>query len=218
MMRAVLATENVGDVLDYGAGTGTLTRYLFNAERFRSVSGVDIMPRPLDLPAPVGWIQGDLNDVTPMPAASFDLIVAAEVIEHLENPRAVAREWFRLLRTGGSLVLSTPNNESWRALFSLLIHGHFVAFRDTCYPAHITALVRTDLHRILSEAGFTAIAFAFTDHGGLPRLPRVTWQRLGGHLFRGLRYSDNVLVLARKPGERGEEFTKRNGIPGRHLS
>ena len=35
-------------------------------------------------------------------------MVSAEVIEHLENPRGVAREWFRLLRPGGSVLLSTP--------------------------------------------------------------------------------------------------------------
>jgi 2-polyprenyl-3-methyl-5-hydroxy-6-metoxy-1,4-benzoquinol methylase len=189
-----------GDALDFGAGTASLTRRLSAAERFGSVSGADLYPRPADLPAGVVWIEADLNEPLPLPPASFDLIVAAEVIEHLENPRAVARELHRLLRPRGQVLLSTPNNESWRSLVALLVRGHFVAFGDSSYPAHITALTRVDLERVLTEAGFRGIAFSFTDDGGLPGLPSRTWQSLLGERARGLRFSDNVIVTARKDG------------------
>lgn len=127
------------------------------------------------------------------------MIVAAEVVEHLENPRSVAREWFRLLRPGGLAVLSTPNNESWRSVVSFVFRGSFVAFNDASYPAHITALVRSDLRRLLVEAGFDEPAFHFTDHGLVPRLTGLTWQRLSGTRLRGIRYSDNIICSASKP-------------------
>ena len=187
-----------GEAMDFGAGTGELTRRLHRSGRFRSIAGADLYPRAADLDPGIGWIEGDLNDPLPSPPATFDLIVAAEVIEHLENPRAVCRELFRLLRPGGHVLLSTPNNESWRALVALVVRGHFVAFGDSSYPAHITALTRLDLHRALSEAGFRQIVFGFTDVGGIPGLPSRTWQSLFGRGARGLRFSDNVLVSARK--------------------
>jgi 2-polyprenyl-3-methyl-5-hydroxy-6-metoxy-1,4-benzoquinol methylase len=121
------------------------------------------------------------------------------VIEHLENPRQVAREWFRILKPGGTLILSTPNNESIRSLMALLVRGHYVAFLDSCYPAHITALLRKDLVRILTEAGFSDVRFHFTDHGGLPKLPAVSWQQVSWGLLNGCRFSDNVIATARVP-------------------
>jgi 2-polyprenyl-3-methyl-5-hydroxy-6-metoxy-1,4-benzoquinol methylase len=189
-----------GELLDFGAGTGHLTSRLFHAGRFRRLTGADLYARPADLDAQIGWIQGDLNDQLPSPKEGFDTIVAAEVIEHLENPRAVSRELVRLLRPGGLLVLSTPNNESVRSLIALLVRGHFVSFGDTSYPAHISALTRVDLRRVLTESGFVNVEISYTDAGAIPGLPARTWQSMLGRLAQGVRFSDNVLVAARKPG------------------
>jgi|SRR5690606_26031873 len=43
------------------------------------------------------------------PAASFDLVVATEVIEHIEDPVPWLRHVLGLLRPGGTAVFSTPN-------------------------------------------------------------------------------------------------------------
>jgi 2-polyprenyl-3-methyl-5-hydroxy-6-metoxy-1,4-benzoquinol methylase len=167
--------------------------------RFSSLSAIDLMPRPVGIDESVSWIDWDLNEAIDISDHSFDVIVSAEVIEHLENPRAVAREWFRLLRPGGTLVFSTPNNESWRSLIALVLRGHFVAFSDTCYPAHITALVCKDIERILTEAGFSVPEFIFTNVGGIPKFPKLHWQTISAGLLKGIRYSDNLLAIAHKP-------------------
>jgi SAM-dependent methyltransferase len=91
----------------------------------------------------------DLNDADAIPAARFDLVIATDVIEHRENPRQVARKWFQILKPEGTLILS------------LLVRGHYVAFLDSCCPAHTTALLRKDLMRILTEAGFPTYAFIY---------------------------------------------------------
>jgi 2-polyprenyl-3-methyl-5-hydroxy-6-metoxy-1,4-benzoquinol methylase len=185
-----------GEILDFGAGTGTLTRRLQALGYFNSITAIDLMPRPIELDESVQWLSWDLNNALDIPAQSFDVIVSAEVIEHLENPRAVAREWFRLLRPGGTLIFSTPNNESWRSLLALVLQGHFVAFSDSCYPAHITALVRKDIDRILTEAGFAAPQFVCTNAGGIPKFPKLHWQAISAGLLRGIRFSDNLLAIA----------------------
>jgi 2-polyprenyl-3-methyl-5-hydroxy-6-metoxy-1,4-benzoquinol methylase len=188
-----------GRALDYGAGIGNFTRKLWAAGRFEQIDGADILPRPQNLPHAIAWHSLDLNNADAIPAATFDVVIAAEVIEHLENPRKVAREWFQILKPGGALILSTPNNESIRSLMALSVRGHYVAFLDSCYPAHITALLRKDLVRILSEAGFSDVRFHFTNHGGLPKLPAVSWQRVSFGLLKGCRFSDNLIATAKVP-------------------
>jgi len=202
MIERVIAERGLGGkILDYGAGVGQLTRRLLALERFDSVSATDIMAMPSDLRGKAEWIEQDLNIPVEGHDDAFDVVVAAEVIEHLENPRFMIREVFRLLRPGGTAIVTTPNNESWRSLIALLVRGHFMAFGDSGYPAHITALLRKDLTRIFQEASLTPPDFHFTNSGGIPGHPAMSWQQISFGALKGLRYSDNILAIAKKPLE-----------------
>lgn len=197
-LQLLQAQELHGTVLDFGSGRGHLSRRLAAAGGFSSITGVDLMPRPDDLPGEILWLQNDLNEPDVAAPESYDVIIASEVIEHLENPRLQARAWFRLLKPGGVLLLSTPNNESMRAIIALVFRGHFVEFGESSYPAHITALVRQDLRHILMEAGFNCPEFFFSERGALPFWTNLTWQKIFFGLPSGLRFSDNVFALAKK--------------------
>ena len=203
ILRVLEELDSKGSILDLGSGTGSLARQLAQSRKYNSVWAADLMEKPADL-GDVQWIRADLNDPLPQPDATFDVIVAAEVIEHLENPRSMMREIFRLLKPAGHAVISTPNNESWRSLISLVARGHYVAFCNGSYPAHITALLRRDLERIAVEAGFDPPEFRFTNVGGIPGKPTTSWQTVSAGLLKGLRFSDNVIGVCRKPkGHRG---------------
>lgn len=186
--------------VDFGAGQGGFAGLLAQAGLYRTVTAADLMPRPAALPAAIGWIQADLNDRLPLPDASCDVIAALEVIEHLENPRAMLRDCFRLLRPGGLLLVTTPNNESLRSQVNLLCRGHFAAFGPDSYPAHITPLLRIDLLRASQEAGFVDQHFAWSNHGTIPGLPRYRWQSLAGAAARGRLFSDNLMMVGRRGG------------------
>jgi 2-polyprenyl-3-methyl-5-hydroxy-6-metoxy-1,4-benzoquinol methylase len=197
--RIIRRCQLCGSILDFGAGQGLLTRRLLEMELFSSVTGADILPKPEDIPPKVNWIEADLHERLLEPDETFDVIVCCEMIQCLENPRAVAREFARLLRPGGTVIISTPNNESVRALGALWARGHFVDFGHSNYPSHKTALLRLDLERLLAEAGLHAQEVFYSDRGSLPKRPSHTWQGLFGKWLRGKRFSDNVFVIARKP-------------------
>jgi 2-polyprenyl-3-methyl-5-hydroxy-6-metoxy-1,4-benzoquinol methylase len=197
-----IAPRANGDVLDFGAGTGSLAARLAGEASVRSVTAADLAAHatisPPDSTAAnkIHWLTADLSAPLPLPAASFDLIVAIEIIEHLENPRATAREWRRLLRPGGALVMSTPNTESIRSLLSFMARGQHASFTARSYPEHVTPLARIDVNRLLAEAGFADVQFSWSNFGLMPALS-LSWQRISAGLLGGMRFSDNLVAVAR---------------------
>ena len=193
LLAPLLAPMAGASMLDFGAGRGALSRRLAQHPGL-AVHAADITARPDDLDPGVIWHQADLNQPLPLEPGRFDLLAAVEVIEHLENPRATFREWHRLLKPGGHLYFSTPNNDSWRAIASLAIKGHFQLFTDASYPAHITALLAKDIERILSETGFRALGYGHVLPSRL--IGSVTWSSLLPFWRVGKRTALNVSVIA----------------------
>ena len=196
-LRLLMESGAGGCFLEFGAGIGNFAKRLLSLHTTQSIVCADILSRPTTLPKEIRWIQSDLNFNLPEPGQIFDVIVSIEVVEHLENPRAVFREFYRLLKPGGTLVLTTPNQESLRSYVSLLFGGHFAAFLGASYPAHITVLLRKDLERICAETGFGTPRFAYSGEGCIPKLTMWRWQDflpfLNGRLF-----SDNFGLVVKK--------------------
>ncbi len=59
----------------------------------------------------IHYTYGDVYN-TGFPDGYFDYVVAGELIEHLERPEDFIKEAFRILKSGGKLVLSTPREEN----------------------------------------------------------------------------------------------------------
>ena len=99
-------------VLDAGCGAGYGSEELARAAE--SVIGVDIAAEAIEF-AQSNYRQPNLRfeqascNALPFEDASFDLLVAFEVIEHLEDWRGFLREACRVLAPAGQLIVSTPN-------------------------------------------------------------------------------------------------------------
>jgi len=94
-------------------------------------------------------------------------------------------------------AITSCSHESWGALVSLVVRGNFAAFPWLGENVNLTALIRRDFDRILQFAGFGDFGYSYNDWGMVPKLA-VTWQAISGGLLRGMRYSDDLLVLCRK--------------------
>lgn len=197
VLRIMEAYTVTGKILDFGAGTGELIKIL-TENRELELSAVDILEKPIDLPTGVTWHQQDLNEGLSDLRGPFDAVICSEVIEHLENPRAVFRSIAAVLKPGGKLILTMPNQENIRSFLTLIFRGHFASFMDPEYPAHITALLRMDLLRICRETGFSdPMSYYYADYGWMP-ITKMTWQKFSFNLLRGRFFSDAVGTMVQK--------------------
>ncbi|HEX9704311.1 MAG TPA: class I SAM-dependent methyltransferase [Gemmatimonadales bacterium] len=119
-------------LLDVGAGEGYFT------QRARQV-GYDVEACDIERDAfrvpGVPFHQADLNERIPLPDGSFDCAVAIEVIEHVENHARFVRELLRVVRPGGTAIITTPNVLSIPSRWHFLLYGYSDAARTPLDPA-----------------------------------------------------------------------------------
>lgn len=185
-----------GVLVDVGCGAGQLWPFL--RQLFARYIGVDVV-RYEDFPAEAQFTQVDLDTGNvSLPDETADVVAAVETIEHLENPRAFVRELVRLVKPGGWMIVTTPNQLSLLSLLTLLIKNRFSAFQDVHYPAHLTALLEVDLRRMATECGLSETLIEYSLQGRLPLTPWHYPAFLARLFPRPL--SDNLLLIGRKPG------------------
>lgn len=100
-------------VLDFGCGSGVLLPFL--AEHSKRVLGLDVdllayqvMSQRLGFPGNIEVRDAIQNPLSSLTAASFDLITALDVLEHVDDLSSTLRDLMRLLKPGGWLVVSGP--------------------------------------------------------------------------------------------------------------
>lgn len=142
-----------GELLDVGCGNGTFLHHMHNLGW--SATGVDFDPKAIEN-AKNMW--GD--DLTVMSTDlagarfsdnSFDAVTMSHVIEHVPDPVATLIEARRILKTGGRLVVTTPNIRSF---------GH-KTFRDCWWgldsPRHLQIFSLQSLQKCARKSGFNIL-------------------------------------------------------------
>ena len=168
--RAELFRRYVGGpglrVLDVGCRYGALTRAYLEGNH---VVGIDVDRVALNDAARLGietqW--ADAEEGLPFEDASFDAVVAGELLEHVRDPAALVSEARRVLRPGGTFVGSVPNG------FRLKNRLRFLAGRwPERDPTHLHLFSPGDLRALL--AGFEEPRLHFVSSRFLRLRPRLT--------------------------------------------
>ncbi len=99
-------------VLDAGCGTGGMILRLRAQHPTWTFAGIDFMPLACELARRRCGPDVDVRvaSITELPFAdaSFDAVVSADVVCQVDNPEVAAREFFRVLRPGGTVVINVP--------------------------------------------------------------------------------------------------------------
>ena len=135
-----------GSVLDIGFSANP-NRYLTDAV------GLDIS---LPKSAPKNYaevFQCNLNmEAIPTSDERFDNVIAGDVIEHVENPSFFLREVNRVMKTGGRLIISTPQaNYWWTTLHNWFFRG---IIGDPDPGEHLSNWTFLDMIRLLKKNEF----------------------------------------------------------------
>ena len=155
-------------VLDVGCGEGRFAAELARAGA--EVVGIDAAAEPLRRarrhhPELVDLRQVPAVGPWPLEDASFDAVWAGEVIEHVADTAGWLSELRRVLRSGGLLLLSTPDHGRLRMLGWALAPRAFAAHFDP-RADHLRFYTRRTLSELLEDFGFQDVVVRRA--GGLP--------------------------------------------------
>ncbi len=173
-----LLADRAAPVVDLGCGSGALLRRLRSAG-FSNLVGIDIAPPPAE--PGIQFHAADLDQPRlPLATGSVSLLVAVEVIEHMENPGLVLAEIRRVLAGNGRALLTTPNVHSIEARLRMLLLGSLKQFDALGDPTHITPIFRFPFAALAARHGLSiARSWGFPENGDSPT-SRQSLRRIGG--------------------------------------
>jgi len=200
-VSAALPYLGQGDkILDIGCGEGTLGKLVKG--KYREVYGVDISPQALELARNAGLITTRVNindEPLPYSESTFDTVVTLDVIEHVFDPHVFVKEIHRVLKAGGSLVVSTPNIRKLQRMYAL-IRGRFpkTSYDDVGWDGgHLHYFTSRDLAALLDAHGFRVIVIDGI-LGDRRSWKYVTVVTLLGSKFEKEFLSNGVVIKAQK--------------------
>jgi 2-polyprenyl-3-methyl-5-hydroxy-6-metoxy-1,4-benzoquinol methylase len=140
-------------VLDLGCSGGALGDELRRAGHH--VTGIDIAERDGVRARVDHFIQGDLEGGIPAGAAGeYDVIVAADVLEHTRRPDQLLDDIRRHLRPGGAVVASIPNFAHWYPRVRVAFGTFDYDRRGILDRGHMRFFTRRSFERLAREHGF----------------------------------------------------------------
>lgn len=142
--------------LEIGCGEGRTGELLLKQNRVKWITGVEIIPEIAD------GARKRLNEVycisieqseLPFKQNEFDLILVADVLEHLLDPWQAMQRIVRLLHPGGYLLCSIPNVQHWRGIWAVL-SGTWTYCEEGLFDiGHIRYFTRRSAYSLIINSG-----------------------------------------------------------------
>lgn len=214
LLRAHIPSDRLLKALDVGCGSGAAMEFL-KSKGFE-VCGVDMSEDALAFcrQKNLDVVHG-FADRIPYDDKTFDIVLALDVLEHLDRPQDAIREIERILKPGGLFIASVPAHQSLWSYHDELLH-HRMRYNKTSFKnlfdgilpvkritwAHATLLVPITLLRLIKKvfhiqsktSDVRPIPRALSFLGNVAYLPERIWFSL----FKRSPFGSSLIVVAQK--------------------
>ena len=167
-----LADRPKSDVLDLGCSDGLLSMQIRSLGH--TVTGVDLEEHPQVHGRVDKFVQANLDFGLPADLPeSVDVVVCADVLEHVRQPEMLLAELAPRLSAGGAVLASIPNFGHWYPRFRTLFGVFDYDRRGILDRTHVRFFTRRSFERMARGAGYqvrrvgaTGLPFDVADRGG----------------------------------------------------
>src|SRR6266511_4171832 len=167
-----LADRRPSRVLDLGCSDGALAAEL--RVHGHTVTGVDVEEHPGVRENVKSFVAADLEDGLPDGIGDgFDVIVAADVLEHVRDPEPLLEDLTDRLAPGGSIVACVPNFGHWYPRLRVALGRFDYDRRGILDRGHVRFFTRTSFEGLVERAGysvrrreFLTLPLEIVDRGG----------------------------------------------------
>lgn len=212
--RAKMYKKRIGSkasILDVGAADGAHFS-VWNEEPDWQLYGLEFNNEAAAKGRNAGWdIQTSTIETYDSKGKKFDLIIMNHLLEHVQNPRAVLRHAYDLLKPGGWIIGEVPSLKSW----DFAIFGKY--WGGCHWPRHLHQFTPESLTKTFEGAGFrnTHISYLLhTSHWALSVQNRLQDPAFATKLDRGRSWYYSLLLLAFIPVNAVQILLSRTGIIG----
>lgn len=163
-------------ILDIGAGEGFFCRLVGNhikeqlgLQPKEILNACDLHPENFKYQE-INCDRIDANGGLPYRDHSFDVVVCIEVIEHIEDQFKLAQELYRITKTGGRVILTTPNILNINSRLKFFYSGFWLLYdplsirsKDPIHRSggHIHPITSYYLSYLFLRAGFSSVRLHF---------------------------------------------------------
>lgn len=165
-----------GKILEAGSGVGNNV-VIFSKFGF-DVTGIEISESRVNIAkqniskynASASLLQGDVRSL-PFDSESFDHVFSAGVVEHFDGTEEAVQEMFRVLKPGGSAMISVPHRYTLYTINKLLQRGLEKIIRKKIFKAGFEkSYPKNKFFKILNDAGFEITRCKVTEASAGSRL------------------------------------------------
>lgn len=193
IMFSLLPEARGKSLLDIGCGVGTIGLML--KERGFEYVGIDLSEVGVKRAVQKGlnaFVSDIDGDGLKFPDASFDVVWAGDVLEHVFDPIGMLAHVRRVLKPGGSLLLTAPNDFSLASRLNIFLTGRSVqssTYRTLRQCKHHTSFSWELLEYMLVENGLKV-----TEFRSIVRLPKTSTDRISGNRTWGRLFGKVFIV------------------------
>ncbi len=144
-LKEILKYKQEGDLLEIGPGQGGL---LSLAQEYFNVSAIEISDYAIHVlkKKQINVLKGDISKIS-LKKNTYDVILAFNILEHMQDPFKVIKNFYNSLKPGGILIGSVPNNMG-------ILGRFFTIYSNYTDKTHISTFKTNKWAKLFKRTGF----------------------------------------------------------------